>query len=267
MVGYAGRGMWRCRCDCGQERVVKRSGLTMGKSKSCGCYARDRLTALRREETANAKSRVSVGQRFGMLTVIEHEYPAQFVICHCDCGREARPGISNLLLGKTRSCGCGRYTHRKSATEEHRIWLQMRYRCRASTSPDFARYGAKGVRVCDRWDSFEAFLEDMGPRPSRDHTLDRIDPAGNYEPTNCRWATRIQQQTNRRYNHRLEHEGLNLTISDWSRRTGLSESTILNRLNRGWPVWKTLDTPPKNGNGRTSNANQFIPRGRRSYAA
>lgn len=88
--------------------------------------------------------------------------------------------------------------HGLSGTREHATWLDMRNRCRNLNYYNYAIYGGRGIKVCERWDTFENFLADMGPRPSKDHSLDRIDNYGDYEPSNCKWSTRSEQSKNRR---------------------------------------------------------------------
>jgi hypothetical protein len=125
------------------------------------------------------------------------------------------------------------------------VWRNMSERCHNSDHKSFARYGARGITVCDRWrgpDGFETFLVDVGPRPSDTHTLDRIDNDGPYCPENCRWATMEQQSNNRRGNHRVTFNGQTLTVAQWRRVTGIKEITIRMRLKRGWPVAAALDS-------------------------
>lgn len=113
-------------------------------------------------------------------------------------------------------------------------WQGMIARCHYERHTSYARYGAKGITVCERWrHCFEAFVEDMGPMPTREHSLDRIDNERGYEPGNVRWATASEQARNKRNNHRLSAFGRTMTVTDWSAETGLSLTGILGRLDRG----------------------------------
>ena len=123
---------------------------------------------------------------------------------------------------------------------EYHIWADMRYRCNNRKAQKWKDYGGRGIRVCKRWSDYRVFLSDVGRRPSDRHSLDRINNNGNYSPSNVRWATAKEQKRNTRENHRLSYDGIELTISEWSERTGLPWSTIYNRLRRGWTVEKTL---------------------------
>lgn len=176
-----------------------------------------------------------VGQRFGRLTVKQrvHVDGARNVMweCICDCGGITIAAAANL--GKTKnSCGClanesARETlkinrlartdlHGMSQTPEWNTWSVMRERCRNPNNAKYHRYGGRGITVCERWDnSFEDFLADMGPKPSKDHSIDRIDNDGNYEPSNCRWATRKTQGRNTSKNLWITIDGVRLCLEDW----------------------------------------------------
>lgn len=123
------------------------------------------------------------------------------------------------------------------------IWIAMLDRCKNTNNTGFKNYGGRGIAVCKRWEKFENFLADMGRRPSKDHSIDRKDNNGNYEPGNCRWATMIEQARNRRDNHLLTYEGVTLTIKEWANRLNILDSVIHKRLKLGWSVEKAVTTP------------------------
>lgn len=163
-----------------------------------------------------------MGQRFGRFTVIElspNRYNGQFYwLCRCDCGVEKHVGSYKLRRGISKSCGCWRdeltssgainRTHGQTRTPEWRAWFNMKRRCRDVKGRDHKYYKAQGVTVAPEWlEDFPAFLAHVGPRPSTHHSLDRFpNPWGNYEPGNVRWATRTEQQQNRRLNKPRTHQ-------------------------------------------------------------
>lgn len=121
----------------------------------------------------------------------------------------------------------------------YQAWADMKSRCSNPRQPKFAYYGGRGITVCERWLKFENFLADMGEAPEG-LTLDRINNDGNYEPSNCRWATRFEQSNNTRLTSRITFNGATLSRSEWARRLGISSDTLAHRLKRGWPLEKAL---------------------------
>ncbi len=148
-----------------------------------------------------------------------------------------------------RKIGLANTRHGATDTTEYRVWLGMRKRCRYVKHKHYASYGGRGITVCDRWQVFENFLADMGPRPSMRHTLDRINNDGHYEPSNCRWATSDEQHNNRRSNRFLEHNGERLTMAQWAHRLGIPPRTLRARLRRGWSLADSVTKPLTPGYG------------------
>jgi hypothetical protein len=232
------RPTWKCQCDCGSIKVITGRNMVNGFTQSCGC--------IRKDKTANF-----VGRRFGRLTVIErgtNKDNGRVItwICKCDCGTYTTVRAPHLVNGTSCSCGCLRIerlqevvtTHGHSigrvATSEFSIWTNMRSRCRNQNADGYINYGGRGITVCDRWDrSFEAFFEDMGPRPSPRHSIDRINNNGPYAPENCRWATKQEQARNSRQNHLIEIDGVTRCVAEWSEISGVLHSTITGREKAG----------------------------------
>lgn len=127
-------------------------------------------------------------------------------------------------------------------TPTYTVWRTMRQRCNYPGHKSYNSYGGRGIKVCARWDEFTNFLEDMGERPPG-MTLGRIDNDGNYEPSNCRWETLIQQANNRRGNRLLCIDGVTHTLTEWSRMFGIPSDTLTHRFKRGWDVMVALTTP------------------------
>lgn len=150
------------------------------------------------------------GQHFGRLIAIKRVdndyYGNSQWQCECDCGRLKVIAGGNLIGGRTKSCGCfgvecsikNNTTHGMRKSSEYSSWWSMIARCRYKSHNRYYRYGGRGIKVCDRWMKFENFYADMGPKPSQEHSIDRFpNNNGNYEPSNCRWATHIQQANNK----------------------------------------------------------------------
>lgn len=154
------------------------------------------------------KAKDLTGKTFGKLTVIDFSgnkevngVSRRVWKCQCSCGNTCK--IVGIQLGvNNNSCGClyleSRTTHGMSKSREYLAWRSMHQRCSNIKGRRFKDWGGRGIIVCKRWDDFENFFSDMGKRPSKDHSVDRKDNDGNYTPENCRWATRSQQQKNRR---------------------------------------------------------------------
>ena len=128
-------------------------------------------------------------------------------------------------------------------TPTYLSWQRMKSRCSNPNAVDFARYGGRGIQVCDRWHSFENFLADMGERPEG-LQLDRINNDGNYEPRNCRWVSKKENARNRSSNIQLTVNCETHTAIEWSEKTGISAAIILGRISRGWDHEKAVSTPP-----------------------
>ncbi len=200
-----------------------------------------------------------VGERYGKLVALrrgsKNKYGRFNWYFRCDCGSEIELDANQARSGNTQSCGC---YHAESLTlhktthgfakkgqlrSEYRIWTLMKDRCSNPKSPNFSRYGGRGIKVCERWQTFENFYSDMGLRPEG-CSIDRINNDGNYEPVNCKWATNKQQANNKTSNKLFTWHNETLTLAQWSEFFGLSGTVLNSRLARGWSFEVAVSTPP-----------------------
>lgn len=208
-----GRTMWRCMCDCGNERIVMGKCLRNGHTKSCGCLSR---------EMASYNSLIDrTGEKYGLLTVLHRgqDYISpngkRYVrwVCRCECGNVTEVCAFDLASGHTKSCGCKKsiaasITHTKHGGRKDRLYKvlsNMKNRCYNEKSKDYKYYGGRGITICDEWlSSYSKFKEWAymhgydDSACSGECTIDRIDVNGNYEPNNCRWVSMDVQSKNRR---------------------------------------------------------------------
>lgn len=206
-----------------------------------------------------ATMKIPTGTKFGRLTVIDGSIRLNGQLklkCRCDCGTEKfiRPG--HLSNNTTQSCGClaselsskratvhGELVNHSPRTPEYKSWQKMIGRCVNPNNHAYENYGGRGISVFPDWvKSFAVFLSYIGRKPTSEHSIERIENGGNYEPGNVRWATMVEQANNRRTNRRISFCGTTLTAAQWELKTGIKSFTILERIKRGWSITKTLTT-------------------------
>lgn len=191
------------------------------------------------------------GNRYGRLVAIE-PYPKAIKpswVCKCDCGTIKVIDTCSMANGGTASCGCLRRelhlarktTHGLSKSPEYHTWVDIWQRCTNPKRWDYDYYGGRGITVCKRWSRFEPFLKDMGFRPSKLHTIDRKNNSLGYSPSNCRWATRLEQSSNQRSTKIIDFGGRSMCISAWARETGIRMETLAARIRKGYPLRVALN--------------------------
>lgn len=214
--------------------------------------------------TITPREPIAPGQQFGHLTAIEFverqarpgkrrtRYLKMWRFS-CDCGRDTVVPEIYVRSGNSKSCGCrkllGKFRHgqtvNRALSPEYRSWQAMKSRCLNPKSVGYCNYGGRGIAVTRRWvDSFEDFLADMGPRPSKQHSLDRYpDPNGNYEPDNCRWATAAEQARNKRRTRFVAVNGQKICLADACKLVGMDPGTIARRMTMGLTFDQAVGAP------------------------
>lgn len=198
-----------------------------------------------------------VGREYGRLTVeaLLGRDSSSFVHlqCLCACGNRISALAINVRRGNTQSCGCRKkeiitthgHSPRGYSSSEYNTWHSMLQRCTNPKVPRFHRYGGRGITVCERWFSFENFLADMGAKPFPKATIERKDNNGNYEPSNCIWASDAVQRRNHSLTRKITHNGITLCLADWARETGITYNALRYRLSKGWTIEQALTKPVK----------------------
>lgn len=185
------------------------------------------------------------GRVFGRWTVIRRmPRPQQrYWLCECSCPLKTRRGVfsSSLMLGHSSSCGCirleedwvGTKTHGLTGTPRYVLWQSMMKRCNTPTCKEYPNYGGRGIKVCKRWLKFENFNRDLPPRPSAQHSLERVNNARGYSAKNVKWATRQEQNRNTRVNIFIRVKGKRMLLIEAAELYGLKYQTVYMRLWRG----------------------------------
>lgn len=245
----SGNVYWKCKCDCGKIIDVQGRKLRNGHTKSCGCLRKEQL-----EKCSKEKFKDMTGERYGNLTVIKRgedyicgkNLHTTTWICRCDCGNEIRATRTMLINGRTKSCGCKsprfKEIHGECKTRLYHIRTSMIQRCENKNHVHYENYGGRGINVCEEWrnsyENFRSWAMENGYK--EDLTIDRIDVNGNYEPSNCKWATPKEQGKNRRDNHFLTFNGETHTVTEWAEIIGIKSDTLFYRIKAGWDIEDAL---------------------------
>lgn len=212
-------------------------------------------------KSENGWVRNLIGKRFGRLIVVEfagRKPPYTYWRVVCDCGKGKVIGAVQLVTGATKSCGCIKLEQTEAMNwrhgcarmtdriPEYNVWVRIKTRCSNPNSPFYYRYGGRGISMCEGFGRVQDFINLVGRRPTAKHSIDRINNDGHYScgkceqcvrnewPMNVRWATWNEQASNRSTSHRITFNGETLSATEWAKRSGLKQGTVLSRLKQGW---------------------------------
>lgn len=232
-----------CLCDCGNKRIAKFEAVRNGNIKSCG-----RCKIIRDEKRAE-RYNVYIGKKYNKLTIIDITYsPKSEIIahCECDCGNRHITKLHDVLFGKVKSCGCYRTEktierstkHGDASKRLYAIYIGMKKRCYVSNDDAYKYYGGRGIKICDEWLenylNFKSWALDNGY--TEELTIDRINVNGNYEPSNCRWATIEEQANNKTDSVYIDYNGKSQTLRQWCDEFNLDYRLMVERFYQ--PCWK-----------------------------
>ncbi len=202
------------------------------------------------------------GDKFGDITFIQEDFHEKEVtgfqavrkaVVECFCGRKFITRITGLENGKVTSCGCRRRDglirrvtrHNMSKSSEYKAWESMKARCLYEKSKFYYKYGGRGITICDKWMDFKNFYRDMGNKPDEKYSLERIDVNGNYEPSNCRWATRREQDRNKTNTVYINYNGEKWVLMDLAKKFNIHQQTLKQRVISGMTAEEAISKPIK----------------------
>lgn len=233
VMEYKGHSRYLCKCDCGTEKLIYGTDMKKGKTKSCGCINKSRELDI-------------VGKKFNSLTIIEKvgktKEKRYLFKCRCDCGTEKILEGRVVKSGKIMSCGNhniekvieANTTHGLSKERIYKIHSKMKKRCFNPNDKNFKDYGGRGITVCEEWAKEDGFLNFYKWSMQNNYqdilSIDRIDVNGNYEPSNCRWATDKMQQLNKRNTVTHTYNGVSKPLVTWCEELGLNYDSVWKRL-------------------------------------
>lgn len=209
------------------------------------------------------KKEIKIGDVFTWLTVTDIEYGVRggkTFVCECKCGNVIKLEKDRLVKGHNKSCGCKLRKHNMASSRIYGIWQNMKKRCQNENATFYEEYGGRGIKVCDKWQTFEGFYEDMKEGYADNLTLDRKDVDGDYTKENCRWVTIKKQMNNMRINHYVEYQGEKYSLSEFAEKHNLDYDLFRSRILRGFSVEKAME--PKwvdevSYNGETKPIREF----------